>query len=421
MNTPLPIMKITFFLSILIYIFCHTLTFAQTGDLVVFTTDGVKIHLALDGKFQHKTAVSNIKVIDVPEGNYWVTLYFGAERNPLKSNIKVLSDKENSFVVNYDGNAWKLKTYSLIPRSQVNRTISNVAYTREGVVVDGMNSDKTIKKDQIDQAKDDIEVGTERNRQGKFRGTFSDGAVTTARQASPPKEGTTITKRYIETKNPDGTITITEAETTTIRTIVNRNGQDQMRTKRSTALTPTNFTCLPMPTADFDVLFEKANAMDDAARLQLFQKDLDQQCFTPQQIKKLGDLFEDEEIRHHYAQTALPLNADPEFFPYELHDVAIHDPVEINEPFPDEESTEAQEARAAAEAVTTTETVEEKPTNVIIDAQPIQKEVLTKAQIRAMRRLEKIKACKAKKAAKAKARAERKAAKEKAKTEHTKK
>lgn len=433
-------MNITTFLFVLIYSFCGTIAFAQTGDLVVFTTDGGKLHLALDSKFQNKKAASTVKVTEVPEGNYWVTLYFDNERKAVKSNIKILGNKENSFVVNYEGSAWKLKSYSSVPRNQVNSAVTGTvvsAYTREGVVVDGMNSDKDIKKDQMEQAgdnivrvhgdRDDIEARAERNRTGQYSGTFSDGEAATASKAPTPKEGTTITKNYIETKNPDGTVTITEEVTTTVRTIVDRNGQAQMRTRSSKALTVTNYTCLPMEASQFDALFEKAKGLDDASRLQLFQKDLNQQCLAPHQIKQLGDLFKDIDMRNIYAQTALPINADPKHFPYDLQDVAMQDVADINEPFPDEESTEAQEARdaaanAAEEAPKIIEDNSKAATASIAEA--VVKEapvVKTKAQIRAEQRLEKIKAREAKKAAKAKARAERKAAKAKAKAARAKK
>lgn len=48
--------------------------------------------------------------------------------------------------------------------------------------------------------------------------------------------------------------------------------------------------------------------------------------------------------------------------------------------------------REAAEAATTTETVEEQPTDVVLDGKSIRKAPLSKAQMRAMRHSEKLKA-----------------------------
>ena len=414
--------------------------FAQEGDLVVFTTDGTKFNLALDNKFQNPVAATRVKVTDIPEGNYWVTLYFGQVRKAVKSNLRIMGNKENSFVLEEDGGSWKLKSYSSVARNQVNAAATgqnSIAYNRTGVTVNGMASSNDIKSSEMEQknevvrvqgTRNDLAAEAERNRMGQYRGTYKT-ETKTASNAPQPEEGTTITKRYIETKNPDGTVSITEEVTTTIRTVVQRDGQPQMRTKRSKALTPTDYTCLPMETADFEAMLSQAQPLAEPERLQWLQKELPQKCLTPDQIKRLGNLFQDIDTRQAYAQMALPTNADPNNFPYQLQDVANNMPKDPDaEPFPDEESTEAQEARdAAAHSATSSEekmkaekaraeaaakTAAEAAAKAEAEAKP-----KSKAELKAEQRLAKIKAREAKKAAKAKEKAERKAAKEKAKAE----
>ena len=103
---------------------------AQSGDLVVFTTDGVALNVALDNKFQNAKAASNLKITNIPEGDYWVILLFNNDRKAVKSNVRIAADKENSFIVNQDGGSWKLKSYSTVPRSQVGQASSSpVSYT----------------------------------------------------------------------------------------------------------------------------------------------------------------------------------------------------------------------------------------------------------------------------------------------------
>lgn len=382
-------MKKTTLLSLLL---STTLLFAQEGDLVVFTTDGAKLHLALDNKFQNKKASTYVKITDIPEGNYWVTLMFDDERKAMKSNIRVLGNNENSFIVEKDGDSWKLKTYSSVPRNQVNSAIGShmvIAYNNAGITLDRMHSANDLAKSEV-----------EHEQQVARQGTQNDSRY---------QEGTTSVKCYIKTDNPDGSISIIEKVTTTTKTLVDRNGQKQMRTRRSIALTPTNFTCLPMEQAQFKVLLNKAKGLQEAERLQFLQRDLNQQCLAPNQIKMLSDLFEENENRQLFAQIALPTHAEPNKSPYETKDITVVDPtieaieevVPEEAAFPSEASTEPlkEENEAAKEVEKKVETVVEK----------------TKAQMRSEKRQAKIEARIAKKTAKAKEHAEKKAAREKAK------
>ena len=409
---------ITFFTS-------FSFLIAQSGDLVVFTTDGVALHIALDNKFQNSKASSNLRVSNIPEGDYWVTLLFNNDRKAVKSNIRILASKENSFIVDKDGDSWKLKAYSTVPLSQVGEISSSqirVNYNREGVMVENMKSANDLADNQVRQnttynrvhgSIDELKEKAEKNRRGQFSGSSSAVApqenATTAPQME--EEGTTITKRYIKTDNPDGTVSIVEEATTTTKEIVTRNGQQQMRSKRSVAMTPTNFTCLPMEETNFKALLERVNGTDKNQRLATAQKEIKDACLTPDQIKAIGGLFEDKEELNLFAMAAQTTSADPNNFPYQVNTVAVAEEVIEQEPIVEEKTvaTDAEEEEVVVEKVEE-EVVIKKETAV----------VKTKAELKAELKAAKARERAERKAAKEKAKAERKAAKEKAKAQKSK-
>ncbi|MFK7797812.1 MAG: hypothetical protein AB8E82_10195 [Aureispira sp.] len=408
----------TFRIIILLATFFASYSFAiaQSGDLVVFTTDEKTIYIALDNKFQNKKATSNLKVTNIPEGDYWVTLFFDNDKKAVKSNVRILASKENSFVIDKNGDSWKLKAYSTVPLSQVGQASSSqmsVRYNREGVVVENMksanelaDSQRNATYDRVHGSIDDLKAKAEKNRRGQFSG--SSGSVAeqeTATTAPQMEEGTTIAKRYLKTDNADGTVSIVEEATTTIREIVTRNGQQQMRSRRSVAMTPTNFTCLPMEAANFKALLKRVEGMDKSQRLAAAQKEIKDACLTPGQIKAIGGLFEDKEALNLFAMAAQPTSADPNNFPYEVNAVAIAEEVIEQEP-------------VAEEKTVATDAVEEENVSNTAKEEPV---IKTKAELKAELKAAKVRERAERKAAKEKAKAERKAAKEKAKAEKAKK
>jgi hypothetical protein len=404
----------TFRIIILVVTFFASCTFAtaQSGDLVVFTTDGKAIYIALDNKFQNQKAATNLKVTNIPEGDYWVTLFFDKDKMAVKSNVRILASKENSFIIDKDGSSWKLKAYSTVPLSQVGQASSNqmrVRYNREGVVVEDMKSANELADSQrnatynrVHGSMDDLKEEAEKNRRGQFSGSSGTATESETTTAAPQmEEGVTITKRYIKTDNADGTVSIVEEATTTTKEIVTRNGQQQMRSKRSIAMTPTNFSCLPMEAASFKALLERVKNSDKNERLATAQKEIKDACLTPNQIKAIGNLFENKEELNQFAIAAQPTSADPNNFPYEVNAVAVAEEVIEQEP-------------VAEEKTVTTDAVEEAEASETTKKEPI---IKTKAELKAEIKAAKQKAKAELKAAKARERAKRKAAKEKAKAE----
>lgn len=405
----------TFRLLTFVITFFTALSFvtAQSGDLVVFTTDGVALNVALDNKFQNKTATSNLKITNIPEGDYWVTLLFANDRKAVKSNVRVLAGKENSFVVDKDGDSWKLKVHSAVPLSQVARTSSSqirANYSREGVVVDGIDNAKELAKVEVEQNPsytrvhgnlDELKEEAEQKRRGQFSGTTGSVEQEVASAAPKAEEGTTITKRYIKTDNADGTTSIVEEATTTIKEVVDRNGQQQMRTRRSIAMTPTDFNCLPMQGDQFKAMLGRVQGMDKGQRLSAVQQEIKDACLTPAQIKNIGNLFTDKAELDLFAMAAQPAAADPNNFPYEVGDVVAMVETPVEQPM-------VEERTIATDPVVPT--VEEEA--------PVAK---TKAEIKAELKAAKARDRAARKAAKMKAKVERKAAQAKAKAARAKK
>jgi hypothetical protein len=390
---------------------------AQEGNCVVFSIDGTSFHLALDNKFQNKDANTNVKITEIPEGDYWVTVFFADKsRKAFKSNIRILGKKENSFQIEKDDNSWKLKQYSSVPMAQV-QSISNkqtvLAYNSTGVTIQGMQNATEMNKDMVEQrgsipvVHGTIEEIAESKRAGKFSGSSSDMKdkpdVATSSPTPTPQtevaagseadekaeEGTFIINKYIETVNADGTTSIIEETTTLIKQIVSRDGQRQMRTKRNVALTPTELTCLPMEKETFANLKKEVQGTDADQRLGLAQNGIKDQCMTSNQIKAIGDLILGDVDRNNFAIAAKEVCANPRKFPY-----TITDPVVI------------KEVKVVEDAVVEDAVVVEEPTKV-----------KTKAELKAELKALKAKQKEEKVAAKAKAKAEKAAAKAKKKAE----
>lgn len=381
------------------------LSIAQEGNCVVFSTDGLSFYLALDNKFQNKEANTNVKITDIPEGDYWVTVFFADKtRKAFKSNIKILGKKENSFQIEKSDDSWKLKQYSSVPMAQV-ESISNkqtvLAYNEAGVSVQGMNNAKDMSKEMVEQHEDitrvhgTIEEEAESKRAGKFSGSATDieGKTETAAATPTPqvedKEGTTIINKYIQTNNADGTTSIVEESTTLIKEIVVRNGQRQMKTRRSVVHTPTDLTCLPMEKEAFISLKEAVQNAATDQRLSIAQKGINGQCMTPNQIKSVGDLILGDVDQNNFAIAAKEVCANPKKFPY-----TIADPVVVKEPTVEPKVVEK-------------EVVKEEP---VVVAEPAKEK--TKAELKAELKALKTKQKAEKTAAKAKAKAEKKAKKE---------
>lgn len=408
-------------LHCILLILCFPLfLMAQEGNCVVFSTDGASFHLALDNKFQNKDANTNIKVTNIPEGDYWVTVFFTDKtRKAFKSNIRILGTKENSFQIEKDDNSWKLSEYSVVPLSQVQSTSNKqtiLTYNATGISVQGINNANDIDKEMVEQRPSiarvhgTIEDVAESKRSGKFSGSSTDienktdpapavstPSPTTSSQASSEeeeeaKEGTFIVNKYIETTNADGTTSIMEETTTLIKQIVIRGGQRQMRTKRNVAFTPTDLTCLPMEKETFATLKNKVQNLDADQRLDVAQNGIKGQCMTANQIKAIGDLILSDVDRNNFAITAKEGCANPKKFPY-----TISDPVVVKE-----------EPKEETEVV-----IKEEP--VVVAEQPTKEK--TKAELKAELKALKAKQKAEKAAKKAKAKAEKAAAKAKKKAE----
>lgn len=408
----------TFRILTLAILFFSALSFgwAQSGDLVVFTKDGVGLNVALDSKFQNKKATSNLKITNIPEGDYWITLLFNDNRKAVKSNIRVLAGKENSFVVDKDGDSWKLKSYSAVPLSQVGQASGSqirVNFNKEGVTVDGMDNANDLSKNEVEQnptytrvhgTLDELKEEAEKKRRGQFSGSTPVAEQEVAAATPQLEEGTTITKRYIKTDNADGTVSIVEEATTTIKEVVTRNGQQQMRTKRSVAMTPTDFTCLPMEGTSFKAMLTRVQGLPQADRLTAVREEIKEACLTPAQIKTIGNLFDNKEELNLFAMAAQPVSADPNNFPYEVDAVAmVEEPVE-----------EPAEIEAVEEEVIE---IEEEPV-AVVEEEPVAK---TKAELRAELKAAKIRERNERKAARLEAKIARKKARAEAKAARAKK
>ena len=355
-------MNIKYPLSCLLLCFCFPLILnAQEGNCVISTTTSNSFHLALDNKFQNKTAAKNIKITGIPEGDYWVTILFqDTEKKAVKTNITIHGDKETSYNLEEYKGVWKLNLKGSVAKSAVqslNTDQTVLPYNKAGVEVKGISDATEINKDKVHSQEEISRVHGDRTdpnsrRMGTHKGSSSTVSAATNPNSTAPakpapkeepkeeqKEGTFVVSKYIEVA--DGTKSIVEERVTTIKQIVEHNGQRQMKTKTGTTHTPTDFNCLPMEKAAFIALKESVQKAATDQRLSLAENGVKGQCMTPGQIKAIGDLILSDVDRNTFAIAAQPTCADPKKFPY-----TITEPVAVKEePAPKEEPTPKEEIK----------------------------------------------------------------------------
>jgi hypothetical protein len=404
-------MSIKYLLGFLFFCFSFpTVLHAQEGNCVVSTATGHPYHLALDNKFQNEKASQNVKISGIPEGDYWITILFqNIEKKAIKTHIRILGNKETSYdLVEYKG-SWKLNQTSSVTKSSIQSLNTNqlvLPFNKAGVEIRGMKDATEIKENMVHSKteinrvqgdKNDAQDKRMGNHGSDVSGSNPDGSTptTTSTPTNEPKEGTFVTSKYIEMDAADGTKSIVEERVTTIKTIVERNGQRQMKTKKGTTHTPTDFTCLPMNKEVFITLKETVQKAEADQRFDIATNGIKEQCTTPGQIKAIGDLILSDVDRNNFAIAAKPTCADAKKFPY-----TITEPVVIKE-------------EPVVQVVTKVEVIKEEEIEVV--------KVKTKAELKAELKALKAKEKADKKVAKAKEKADKKAAKEKAKAAKKKK
>lgn len=403
---------------------------AQTGNCVVVSPTGDNFYLALDNKFQNEKANTNIKVTGIPEGDYWVTVFFDdVNKKAFKTNIRVLENKETTYNIEDAKGLWKLTEISSTSKSQTNAVSlgqSILTFNEKGVAVKGYKTALEIPQSSMQSQTEMTRVqgdisDIESKRTGTFRGTsetiennentltksdiesrrtgtFSSSSTTpsennTATNPTPqpePETGTTIESKYIKIGNADGTFSIVEEQTITEKEIVERDGQKQLKTKKSKIHNPTDFTCMPMAKDTFIALKESVEKSAPEGRLSIAEKGIKNQCLTPGQIKTLGDLILSEVDRNTFAIAAKPTCAEAAKFPYQFSEPIVVKE-EIKEPVKEE-------------------VVKEEEVVVVKEETPKTKEQL-KAELKALKDKEKADKAAAKAAAKKKKDEEKAAAK----------
>ncbi len=399
-----------FFSILLAAYYCFFMSFgsfAQTGNCVVFAADNTAFYLGIDNKFQNSIAQSNIKISAIPEGDYWVTiLFYDPNQKAIKTNLRVIEDKEIAYQLTDQGGVWKLQQYSAVPKSQV-KTLQTgqtvLPFDKIGVEVQGLKSADQIAAHKIAQQESIQRVQGNHKDHAKRTGQYSSDSASTGtnqleQEAKNPATGTSIINEFIAIINTDGTTKIVDQRTTITKEIVERNGQKQLRTQKSKSQVDTDFNCLPLAKDSFLVLKTRVASASD--KVAIVQQSLLKLCLTPNQIKTIGDLFDDKETLNNYAQLIQSTCASPGRFPYDLNAMKNQE-----EPLSDVEEVNK----------TTEEIVEQEIEREVVA------EVKTAAELKAELKALKIKAKLEKKLKKQQAKIARKAAKKRAKEAKIKK
>ena len=132
-------------LSVFVFLFFAVNIFAQiqpTGALTIFSEDGDKFYLILNGEKQNNVAQTNLRIEDLPQPYYTAKIIFEDKTlNDISKNNLMITDVDGQFMdvtykIKHDKN-WMPKMsslpFSFIPIRQGYVTPSNVYVVHYGV------------------------------------------------------------------------------------------------------------------------------------------------------------------------------------------------------------------------------------------------------------------------------------------------
>jgi hypothetical protein len=333
-------------------------------DVVVFSTTGEAFFVGLDSKFQHTKAARNVKIKDIPEGDFWIQIVFeDAAVKGFKQSVRLEAGKEHSFMIESTAGKYSLKAYSKVARNQTNTVKSTqelVNYTNKGLEI-------SISKAQV-AAANKIEDGPNRvkgtlaeaeadgkkinKRQGQFRvpAEGSNEASVATEKPVAPKLGTTTESKFVRRENADGTTKIVEERITITRTMVTRNGQQFVKKSKQTLEYPTSYTCMPMDKDAYKGLIAKIKGASNA--LETAKTGIKGQCLTPGQLENIGKAIPASDLNN-FAKVAQPTCADPAKFPFKIKEepvVAVVEKPVVAPKVEEKKPMTAAELKAAAKA-----------------------------------------------------------------------
>lgn len=424
---------------------------AQEANIMIFSPKGAHFYVSLDGRLQHSSPEKSVRITEIPEGNYSITIeFYNKETSSIKLSTQLRTGKETSFMIQEnEDKGLHLNEYSSVPIAQVGSSSGStvVEYSREslnkkeGVVVNeqpdiyrskgGVNTNG-VSGDYVKNRMGQTKITTHTDSNGNTTEVKNDGNDTAEASPAPnpndnkqdnsnsssnntnvevtEKEQTTERTEvvtYEEEVAADGTKKIVRKKHITVKTTFEQNGVQMSQSRKFLKKGTTRYNCLPKGDEEFAPVKAAIKAASD--RLAEAKNKVQDQCVAPEQLVAIFDLLEGDAAKADFASFAKPFCADPWEYPLEKYiTTAANDTPEPKEE-PKVEPTE--EPKTDTENSTTDATDNANSNTEDNTAELSAKEL--KALAKAKAKEEKAKAKEAKK--KAKEEAKRKKAEAKAK------
>lgn len=287
----------TIITSLVLLLFATEFIFAQNSSLTVFSQDGEKFFVILDGVRQNDFPNTNVKITDLDRPNYRVKIIF--------DNAKLEDIDKNVFLQDVDGNAVDV-VYSIRPN-------------RKGVLDMRISSFNEAQSAPVAKEENVVKYHTQEN-------PIQEQQTTTTTVTTTTTNGGTTKESVNMNLGVSGTgvnATVTDENGETIN--VNMNIGDMMRmdggttttTKKVTTTSSTNInTAAPAPvkekgctvamsSSDFNVAKASVNKQSFSdSKMKTAKQFTKANCLSVNQIKEIMNLFSFDDDKLEYAKYA---------------------------------------------------------------------------------------------------------------------
>ncbi len=293
-----------FILNSLLLIFISSGIFAQS-DLVVYSNDGVKFTLEVNGIQQNAEASTNVKVEGLTQEFISLRLLF-ADGNipPLKKSFTLVNNKETSaqLILNKKGQ-YKLR---YMGENAIKKTAAPsqtvISYGEEPVAV---SSESSITSSEISPV--DAETTT-----------TSTTVTTTATNSSTPVDGETVNMNVniggqsigistsVSGMETSSNSTVTETTTVTTSSSSSVSSTSSAPATMSSAETISSGGCdAPMPSGEFNSALGSMDTKSfEDSKMTLAKQFTKANCLSAEQVKRVMQKFTYEESKLDYAKFA---------------------------------------------------------------------------------------------------------------------
>lgn len=275
--------------------------FAQNSNAVLFTENGERFQVVLNGVIQNTTPSTNVKLTDLIAPNYKMKILFEDKSlGEIDKNLFLEAYSENTFNIKRKSNGeWVVRILSITPLAELPPTPQNVpnqnvvVYHANPIVPPTATTTTTTTTTYNDPAmNDNVNINLGINGIGFNMNVNGTGTGTTTSQTTTTYTTTTTTSpTTVYTTPPPTTTTVIVQEPAPVYVMPGYNG-------------PTGCP-YPMTPQDFSGI--KASIMSksfESTKLEIAKQVLGQRCMTSGQVTEIMSCFDFESTKLDFAKFA---------------------------------------------------------------------------------------------------------------------